>query len=792
MRERERGRGRRRALEMGFRRRFPFFILLLLLALLQSPAVAERKSYVVYMGAGSFEGEDGVSTLAAEEIAVSHRVFLGSVMESEEMAQRSIFYSYSKVINGFAAMLDEDEVAELSKSRGVKAVVPNRARKLHTTRSWNFLGLEKDGVVPADSIWTKARFGEDSIIGTLDTGVWPESASFDDEGYGPVPPQWKGVCDRGWDQNFSCNRKLIGARYFNKGFAAAVRVLPPNRNSPRDTAGHGTHTLSTAGGNFVEGVSVLGQGNGTAKGGSPRARVAAYKVCWDSTTGGGCYDADILAAFEAAIRDGVDVISASLGSESTDYFVDPIAIGSFHAMKKGITVVCSAGNDGPKLGSVSNVAPWMVTVAASTLDRSFSASAILGSGQRLLGQSLSAEALKGKKLRPLISSAAARAANANATAARLCFLGSLDPVKVKGKIVVCLRGINPRVEKGETVLHAGGAGMILANAVEQSNDISADAHFLPAVHISYTDGLAVYEYINSTRNPTATITPPVTVTNVRPTPVMAAFSSPGPNLITPDILKPDITAPGVNVIAAYSEAVGPSGLAFDKKRIPYATDSGTSMSCPHISGVAGLLKTLYPNWSPAAIKSAIMTTATTDNNLGMPITNSSLAVATPFSYGAGHVRPNLAMDPGLVYDLTAEDYLSFLCAVGYDSRQISIFVNESFSCPRKTPSIADFNYPSITVASLLGEVTVSRKLKNVGTPGIYRARVQPPPGIFVKVEPDMIEFKRVGEVREFKVIMKAARGAGVLKFLFGRLTWRDGYHRVSSPIAVVVQTRVLG
>ncbi|XP_078432051.1 subtilisin-like protease SBT5.3 [Wolffia australiana] len=774
---------------MGFCRSFSFFTLLLLFGLLQSPAGAERKSYVVYMGEDSIGEDEGASLVGAEKIAVSQRAFLSSFMGSEETAQGLIFYSYSKVINGFAAMLDDDEVAKLSKSPSVKAVLPNRERKLHTTQSWNFLGLEKDGVVPADSIWTKARFGEDTIIGNLDSGVWPESASFNDEGYGPVPARWKGVCDRGADRTFSCNRKLIGARYFNKGFVAAVGALPASKNSPRDTTGHGTHTLSTAGGNFVAGVNVFGQGNGTAKGGSPRARVAAYKVCWESASGTGCYDADILAAFDAAIRDGVDVISGSLGGSPAEYSFDPIAIGSFLAVKKGITVVLSAGNQGPKPGSVSNVAPWVVTVAASTMDRSFSSSAILGGGQRVLGQSLAATALRGKGLRPLISSAAARAAKANFTAAQLCFLGSLDPVKVKGKIVVCLRGINPRVEKGEAVLLAGGAGMILANAAEQGNDITADAHFLPAVHIGYTDGLTVYKYLNSTRNPTATITPAVTLMNVRPAPLMAAFSSQGPNTVTSDILKPDITGPGVNIVAAFTKASGPTGEDFDKRRIPYAVISGTSMSCPHISGIAALLKTLHPEWSPAAIKSAIMTTAATDNNLGTPIRNSSLAVATPFSYGAGHVRPNLAMDPGLVYDLTVEDYLTFLCAIGYDSSQMSVFTNKSSACPKKRPSIADFNYPSITVTSLLGEVTVSRKLKNVGKPGIYRVRVQPPAGIFVKVEPDMIEFKRVGEVREYKVTMKAARGAAVSEYLFGRLTWRDGYHRVASPIVVVAQRK---
>ena len=173
-------------------------------------------------------------------------------------------------------------------------------------------------------------------------------------------------------------RKLIGARYFNKGYEAALgRPLDSSYQTARDTNGHGTHTLSTAGGGFVGGANLLGSGYGTAKGGSPSARVASYKVCWPS-----CYDADILAAFDAAIHDGVDVLSVSLGGPPRDYFLDSIAIGSFQAVKKGIVVVCSAGKSGPTPGSVENLAPWIITVAASTIDRDFPSYVMLGNNEQ--------------------------------------------------------------------------------------------------------------------------------------------------------------------------------------------------------------------------------------------------------------------------------------------------------------------------------------------------------------------------------------------------------------------------
>lgn len=159
-------------------------------------------------------------------------------------------------------------------------------------------------------------------------------------------------------------------------------MLNVSFNSSRDHDGHGTHTLSTAGGNFVSGANVFGNGNGTAKGGSPRARVASYKVCWPAE-GGGCFDPDILAAFEDAIGDGVDVISVSLGGFASDFLNDALSIGAFHAVQQGIVVVCSSGNSGPALRTVSNVSPWMLTVGASTMDRDFTNFVVLGNKKKL-------------------------------------------------------------------------------------------------------------------------------------------------------------------------------------------------------------------------------------------------------------------------------------------------------------------------------------------------------------------------------------------------------------------------
>ncbi|KAK7847091.1 subtilisin-like protease sbt5.3 [Quercus suber] len=252
--------------------------------LLHTTTNGAKKSYVVYMGAQSHLFDASLQEL--DSVTNSHLDLLGSFVGSTVKAKDAIIYSYTRHINGFAAMLDEKEAAEIAKDPKVISVFPNLPRKLHTTRSWEFLGLTKNGQIPDSSAWKVGRLG-----------AWPESRSFQDTGLGPVPAKWRGICQPGHNDGVRCNRKLIGVRYFNKGYAADLGTpLNESLNSARDLEGHGTHTLSTAGGNFVPHTSVLNIGNGTASGGSPRARVAAYKVCWPETEHGGCYDADIMAA----------------------------------------------------------------------------------------------------------------------------------------------------------------------------------------------------------------------------------------------------------------------------------------------------------------------------------------------------------------------------------------------------------------------------------------------------------------------------------------------------------------
>lgn len=495
----------------------------------------------------------------------THQEWYSASLHSLSSSPDSLLYSYTNAYPGFAASLDPDQAELLRQSDDVLGVYEDTVYTLHTTRTPEFLGLDVDVGLSTQDI---NQASHDVIVGVLDTGVWPESRSFDDTGMPEIPTRWRGTCESGPDFSPSlCNRKLIGARSFSKGYqmASGGSFVKEKKEvvSPRDRDGHGTHTASTAAGGHVANASLLGYATGTARGMATQARVAAYKVCWST----GCFGSDILAGMDRAIVDGVDVLSMSLGGGSAPYYRDTIAIGAFSAVEKGIFVSCSAGNSGPSKASLANVAPWIMTVGAGTLDRDFPAYALLGNKNRFTGVSLYSGSGMGNKPVSLVY-------NKGNSSGNLCLPGSLEPALVRGKVVLCDRGVNARVEKGAVVREAGGLGMILANTAASGEELVADSHLLPAVAVGRKTGDLIREYVRSDPNPTAVLSFGGTVLNVRPSPVVAAFSSRGPNLVTPQILKPDVIGPGVNILAAWSEAIGPTGLEKDTRKTQFNIMSG--------------------------------------------------------------------------------------------------------------------------------------------------------------------------------------------------------------------------
>ncbi|GMP35356.1 hypothetical protein CsSME_00007826 [Camellia sinensis var. sinensis] len=575
-------------------------------------------------------------------------------------------------------------------------------------------------------------------------------------------------------------KKLIGARWFIEGLRDQMKIPINTTNnieflSPRDKIGHGTHTASTAAGVFVEKANYKGLAWGVARGGAPRARLAIYKACWAIGTGR-CTDADILKAFDKAIEDGVDILSVSIGIEIPLFSYvdrrDSIAIGSFHATTKGITVVSSGGNDGPFSQTIVNTAPWLITVAVTTIDRDFPTAITFGNNHTLMGQSRSRGKHKHKHRFTGLVYSERMASDSTDDSAKGCHLGSLNTTLAAGKFVLCFSLPNQQnmVSASRAVKNAGGTGLVYAQFDDNLLD-SCDV--IPCIRVDYEAATRNLTYIRKTRNPTVKLSFPRTVIGETMSPRVAYFSSRGPSSMSPAVLKPDVAAPGVSILAAYP----PMGT---KHGSGYAFLSGTSMACPHVTGIVALIKSAHPDWSPAAIRSALVTTASQKGTDGMDITEMgpTLKKADPFDIGGGHVNPNRAINPGLIYNISKQDYIQFMCAMGYSNISISRLTKTTTNCMKSNHFLLNLNLPSITIPNLKRTVTVLRIVSNVGDINSeYKVQVEAPYGVQMVVEPQILRFNSTIRALPFKVTFFSTRKMHG-DYRFGSLVWTDGKHFV--------------
>jgi Subtilase family/Fibronectin type-III domain/PA domain/Peptidase inhibitor I9 len=658
-------------------------------------------------------------------------------------------YDYGFALNGFAAKLSYGQALKLASEDGVVSVEPDLVQHADTISTPAFLGLSQPGGT-WDKLGGVGSAGEGMIIGDVDTGIWPENPEFSDRtGTGPNGqggklgyqqiPGWHGKCTPGESFNGSdCNQKLIGAQYFVAGHGGPDSIIPEEFLSTRDFDGHGSHTASTAAGN--NGTQITGSNipvalQGKASGMAPRARIAAYKACWEKPDHSqvDCFTSDTTAAIDQAVADGVDAINYSISGTTTN-FLNAVEVSFLFAEDAGVFVSASAGNSGPTVSTVAHPSPWITTVAASSHDRLFLSTITLGNSATYQGVSVTA----GAGPASLILASNAGVAGADPDKLRQCFSKAanngtavLDPAKVTGKIVVCDRGnptgntapSNARVDKPAAVQEAGGVGTIIANVQPGAGEV-ADIHVAPAVHVNSTAGDAIRAYA-ATAGATAQFTAGAAVKDST-APKIAGFSSRGPSLATGDQLKPDISAPGVDVLAAVAPP-NHSGRNWD-------LESGTSMSAPHVAGLSLLIKQAHPDWTPDMIKSAMMTTAYDLKD----------ATVDAFAQGAGHVDPTKFLDPGLVYRSGGfAKYLGFICGVMGPS--------VSQACPQLTIRANELNLPSLAIGALAGTDTLHRAVTNVTSQAeTYTASVQGLSGITVQVSPSSFTIQP-GAAQEYTV-----------------------------------------
>jgi hypothetical protein len=663
----------------------------------------------------------------------------------QRVPQAKVGRTLRLVYGGMAAIVPANRVADIAAIANVVAVQRDTLAKPLTDSSTTFIGA--NGLYPA--LGGKKNAGKGVIFGVLDSGAWPEHPSFADQGNLAVPPPKADGTPRACNFGdnpltpapdvFACSRKLIGGAPFLATYLSdPARAAEEPFHTARDSNGHGTHTGSTSAGNALNSAPVLGVDRGPLNGVAPGAWVSVYKVCGIQ----GCFSSDSAAAVEQAILDGVDVINFSI-SGGTSPFTDPVELAFLDAYAAGVFVAASAGNEGPGASTANHLSPWVTTVAASTQRREFRSTLTLTAGGNTA-------TFTGASITQGVTSPLPVVLSSAAPYSRPLCDAPAPAGLFTGKIVACRRGVNARVEKGFNVFQGGAAGMILYNPTLA--DVETDNHWLPTVHLA--DGTDFLAFMSANPGATGTFTAGQKADGQGD--VMAAFSSRGP---AGHFIKPDVTAPGVQILAGHTPAPeslleGPPGQLFQ-------AIAGTSMSSPHTAGAAILLKAFNTDWTPGQIRSALMTTATTNvkkEDLTTP--------ADPFDFGAGRIRVNTAGKPGITFDETA----ARMAALGNDP------VNA-----------VHLNIPSVNAPVMPGQLSTVRTPKNVsGLRQRYDVTVKSPAGSTISVIPSSFALDPNQSIN-LSITIRTTTGTGQK---FGEIRLdprRDGYPTLHMPVAWVPQ-----
>ena len=726
-----------------------------------------------------------------------------------------LIYRYRFGLNGFAAKMHPAEAHKLASLPEVLHVWEDEIRPLATNYSLDFLDLfnRSEGLRGAAGLT-----GEDIVIGVIDSGIAPEHPALEDTQEADRPSLCRGswaensllgrwLCRRfekrddkilyepleGWNgacvagdqfEETDCNNKLIGARWFIDGADASGPIDEGEIRSARDVDGHGTHTATTAAGNKVK-ASIFGRFIDRVQGIAPRARIAVYKACWlrPDDTRASCNTSDLANAIDMAVADGVDVINYSVGS-SLLRLTAPDDLALMAAAKAGVVAVVAAGNEGPNLGTIGSPAggPWVIAAAASSRDGKSSLEAMeITSPPSIAGKYAVREANFTPQLLDTgpVSGDLVLADDddetlddgGDGTTSDAC-QPLVNDSEVSGNIAFIQRGGCDFDTKVANAAEAGATAALVYNIAGDPIVMNGASGLsdIPALMVGQADGNLFLAEIDAGNAVSAVLDKQLFINEDDTGNRMAVFSSRGPGPAG-DILKPDVTAPGINILAGFTPD---ATNAMPGENFAYL--SGTSMSTPHVAGVAALLLEAHPDWTPAAIKSALMTSA----RQGVTADDGETP-ANPFDFGAGHIVPTSALDPGLVYDVSNDEIDAFAC--GTASPAVSEQRCDELATAGFSFAAADLNQPAISIGRLASQRTVTRRVTNVSdAPGSYTASVEAPAGIGVTVGPSVITLQP-GESTEFDITFSMQSGPLDL-WRFGSLSWTSNDRAVRSQLAI--------
>ena len=630
-------------------------------------------------------------------------------------AETEPVYRWTDALNGFAAPLTTDEARAVAAQPGVELVEQNAVRRL---------AAAPEPRAPGTSA-ARSRGGAGVVIGVVDSGIWPESPLFAEvPGLGRQARGFHGACQAGagWTPD-TCNRKIEAARWFVDGFGTG-NLSGAASLSPRDESGHGTQVASIAAGNTGVSVQSSGEPMGTFSGIAPQARLAVYKACWTAPDpdADGCATADLVAAVDQAVQDGVDVLNVSVSGPASLDTVERALLGAAEA---DVVVVGAAGNTG-RSAYAAHASPWVTSVGAATAAVPRGEVRVAG-GPRLEGTMVSGRTVP--RARIVLGARAAAPGSAREDAA-LCRPGSLGAGVVSGAIVVCQRGAIGRVDKSAAVEQAGGAGMVLVNMA--GGGLAVDVHAVPTVHVDRDGSRLLSPWLARHPGARARLTP--VDTDQAPSRVVRWSSGGDP---ASALVKPDLVGPGVGRLGAVPPGPGDNRFAFF---------SGTSAATAHVGGIAALLLSRH-DWSASAVRSAL--------------TTSGRAVPGPaLRQGGGRSSIGAALRARLVLEVGRGDYRRFL---------------EGRLAPER------LNTPSILLDR--DSAVVTRRVTNLGrramyyssaTRGFARSRVQVTP-LALRIPP--------GGSRTFRVTVSSPGGVSPLDD--GYVVWRgaDGT-RLRMPVVL--------